>query len=212
LKAAIFDLDGTLIDSMGVWNKINRDFLASRGITAPDKLSLELKNLSFSESAEYYITRFALPDSGAQIIKIWNSMAYREYAENIELKPGVREYLNKLADNGIEMGIATATDRELVEAVLGRHGILPLFQTIVTIADIGKGKENPDIFLAVAQKMEVDPRECIVFEDCLHAVRGAKKAGMKVWAVYDAASAHERLEIEQVADVYFLSFDELLSN
>ncbi len=211
MKAAIFDLDGTLIDSMGVWSKICREFLVSRGITPPVNLSLELKNLSFSESADYYITRFALPDSGTEIIKTWNAMAYREYAENIELKPGVREYLRQLAGNGIKMGIATATDRELVEAALGRHEILPLFQTIVTIADIGKGKEYPDIFLDAGCKLEVDPEECVVYEDSLHAVRGAKKAGMKVWAVHDPASAHERPEMERIADGYILSFEELLA-
>jgi HAD superfamily hydrolase (TIGR01509 family) len=211
MKAAIFDLDGTLIDSMGVWDKIGRDFLASRGITAPDDLSRTVKNLSFRQTAEYYIRSFSLPDKSEQLITRWNAMAYREYAENIELKPGVHEYLIKLNHNHIKIGVATAADRKLTEAVLQRHQILSYFQTIVTVADIGKGKECPDIFLVTVQKLNVAPRECMVFEDCLHAVKGAKLAGMKVYAVYDPASAHERTELERIADGYIHDFRQLLN-
>lgn len=210
MKAAIFDLDGTLIDSMGVWDKIGRDFLAARGIKAPAGLSRIVKNLSFSETAEYYIRRFTFSDNREQLIMIWNTMADREYAENIELKPGVREYLIKLNGNNIKMGIATATDHRLTEAVLRKNDILRFFQTIVTVGDTGKGKEYPDIFLLAAQKLEVNPQECMVFEDCLHAVQGAKLAGMKVFAVYDPASAHERTEMERMADGYIQDFRELL--
>lgn len=212
MKAAIFDLDGTLIDSMGLWDQIGRDFLAARGITAPDDLSRAVKNLSFGATAEYYIRRFSLTDSSATLVKIWNAMAYREYAENTELKPGVRAYLIKLNNNGTKMGIATALDRELAGVVLRRHQLLPFFQTIVTVAEIGAEKEQPDIFLRVAQRLAVNPRECVVFEDCLPAVQGAKQAGMKVWAVYDPASDHERQEIEQIADRYIQNFEEDLSN
>lgn len=210
MKAVIFDLDGTLIDSMGVWDKIGRDFLASKGLSVPEDLSRIVKNMSFNESANYYIRRFALPEYPRQLIGIWNAMAYREYAENIELKPGVREYLIQCNQKKIKMGIATATDRALVEAVLQNHNILDFFQTIVTIAEIGKGKEHPDIFLAAARKLGVDPEECLVFEDCLHAVQGARKAGMKVWAVYDPASEYEKAELERIADRYIRSFRELV--
>lgn len=210
MNAAIFDLDGTLIDSMGVWDKIGRDFLAARGINMPDDLSRMVKNMSFNESAGYYIRRFGLPERNEELIALWNAMAYREYAENIELKPGVREYLSQCTDRKIKMGIATATDRELAEAVLSRHGIMDYFETIVTIAGTQMSKEHPDIFLAAARKLGAVPQDCIVFEDCLHAVRGARKAGMKVWAVFDPASEHEKAELVRIADRYIYSFLELL--
>jgi HAD superfamily hydrolase (TIGR01509 family) len=209
MKAAIFDLDGTLIDSMSVWDKIGRDFLVARGITAPDDLSRIVKNFSFSETADYYIRRFGLTEPGEQLVKTWNEMAYREYAQNIAIKPGVVAYLKKLHQRNVKIGIATATERTLTEAVLRRHHILDFFETIVTIADIGKGKEYPDIFLAVARELKTDPPECTVFEDSVHAVKGAKLAGMKVWAVYDPASEHEKAEMNRIADGYIYSFTEL---
>lgn len=211
IKAALFDLDGTLIDSMGLWDKISQDYLTARGIIAPDDIGTIVKNMSFTESAEYYIDRFSLPDTIEQLINAWNEMAYREYAEKIELKKGVRELLAELSDRGIIMVIVTATDRSLVEAVLRRHGILSCFQFIVTVREAGTSKDNPVIFQFTAQKLGIDPEECIVFEDSLHAVLGAKKAGMKVWAVYDSFSVHERSEIKLIADGYVDSFIELLA-
>ncbi len=206
IKAVIFDLDGTLIDSMGVWDKIVDDFLILRQIAVPEGISMEIKNLSFQQSAEYFINRFTLSETSSQLIDIWNEMAFREYTENIQLKDGVKEFLNRLQQEQIKMGIATATDRQLVEAVLKRYKILDLFQVIVTVGEVGAGKEKSDIFLRAAGGLDVKPDECIVFEDCLHAVKSAKTAGMKVWAVYDRFSAHEKPELELIADRYIDSF------
>lgn len=211
IKAAIFDLDGTLIDSMGVWDKIGRDFLTSRGISYSGDISGEVKNMSFMESARYYIDKFSLEDTCDRLISIWNDMAYREYAENIEMKEGARRFLLELSGAGTKLGVATATDRELVEAVLDRHGVLRLFETIVTVREAGRGKEDPHIFLLAAERLKVSPEECTVFEDCLHAVKGAKRAGMQVWAVHDSFSDHERRAIEDIADKYWTGYEEMLA-
>ncbi|MCL5058445.1 MAG: HAD family phosphatase [Actinobacteria bacterium] len=208
MKAAIFDLDGTLIDSMGVWDRLGNEFLAARGIDCPD-ISYEVKNMSFMEAAGYYIEKFSLKDTRDQLMAIWNDMAFKEYAENIDLKKGAREYILSLCSGGIKLGLATAADYRLAGAVLRRHGLFPLFQAVVTVGDVVRGKEYPDIFLLTAQRMNVRPEDCVVFEDCLHAVKGAKKAGMRVWAVYDSFSAHEKKDIECIADKYIHSFDEL---
>ncbi|HEX2952935.1 MAG TPA: HAD family phosphatase [Bacillota bacterium] len=206
MQAIIFDLDGTLIDSMMVWDKVCQDYLAIRGIPYHGDIGLEIKNMSFLESALYYIEKFALRDTVDQIIDEWQTKARQAYAESIALKEGVREFLAKLQGKGIKLAVATSTDRELVELVLNRHGILPLFQIIVTVQEAGIGKDNPDFFRTVAKELGVKPEACLVFDDCLHAVYGAKKAGMKVWAVYDERSVHERPELERIADRYIESF------
>ena len=210
MKAAIFDLDGTLIDSMGIWHKIDIDFLTGRNIPVPDDISTVVKNMSFTEAALYFKERFSLADTCEELMQIWNDMAYLEYANNINLKKGAREYLSMLSQNGVKLGVATASDLILVEAVLGRHSIDSLFHTVVTVSDVGKGKENPEIYLLAAKKMGVCPEECVVFEDSLHAVMGAKRAGMKVFGVYDDFSAHEKRDIERQADGYIAGFEELL--
>lgn len=209
MKAAIFDLDGTLIDSLGVWDQVDRTFLADRGFKGPDNLTAIIKNMSFSQAAEYFIERFALSETVEQLIKVWTDMAYEEYAHNIQLKPGVREYLFTLKQREIKLGIATASERNLTEAVLSRYGLLELFQTVVTVSEMGKGKEEPEIFLAVASKLGIAPQNCRVFEDSIHGARSAKKAGMQVYAVYDAYSAHETAELKLLSDRYILDFWEL---
>lgn len=210
MKAAIFDLDGTLIDSMGMWHKIDIDFLTGRDILVPDDISTIVKNMSFTQAASYFKETFSLADTCEELMQIWNDMAYLEYVNNIKLKKGVREYLAKLSQGGVKLGVATASDLILVEAVLSQHSINSLFHTVVTVNDVGKGKENPEIYLLAAKKMGVCPEECVVFEDSLHAVMGAKRAGMKVFGVFDTFSAHERKDIERQADGYISSFDELL--
>ncbi|HEX3047791.1 MAG TPA: HAD family phosphatase [Bacillota bacterium] len=212
MKATIFDLDGTLIDSMGVWDDIACNFLKGRDIPVPDGIGYKLKNMSFQESAQYYIDKFALTETWEELIGIWNELAYQEYAEKINLKDGAFAYLTQLARNGIKMGMATATDRRLAEACLRRLGILSFFQTIITLGEVGKGKEEPDIFLQVAGQLKVCPAECVVFEDSLHAVKGAKKAGMTVWVIYDRFSECERPQLEALADRYFLNFHELMED
>lgn len=209
MKAAIFDLDGTLIDSLGVWDKVDRTFLADRGFNGPDDLGAIIKNMSFSQAAEYFIERFFLSDTVDQLITVWKDMAYEEYAHNIQLKAGVREYLLTLKQREIKMGIATASEKSLTEAVLSRHGLLEMFQTVVTVSETGKGKEHPDIFLKAASNLGVSPQYCRVFEDSLHGARSAKRAGMQVYAVYDDYSADERAELELISDKYILDFREL---
>jgi HAD superfamily hydrolase (TIGR01509 family) len=202
-------MDGTLIDSMMVWDKVIEEFLAARRVVYDGDIGGEVKNLSFPDSALYCIKKFGLKETSGQIIAEWKSMARRAYAETIVLKAGVHRILEHLRIKGIRLAVATTTDRDLVELVLRRHGILDFFEVIFTVQEVGVGKENPAFFQCVAEKLGVEPEMCLVVDDCLHAVDSAKRAGMKVWAVYDERSDYERPELERIADCYIKSLEEV---
>jgi HAD superfamily hydrolase (TIGR01509 family) len=211
IKAVIFDLDGTLIDSMQVWDRIGIEFLSSRGIAVPDDLGRVVKNMTMAESSKYYKQRFGLTDmSEHQIIECWIDMVYRHYATDIPLKDGVRRYLEKVKKLELKTAVATASDIKLVNAVLTRHGIIDQLDAIVTVKEIGKGKDCPDIFLECAARMGVSPIECLIFEDCLHAIKTASSIGMKTVAVYDLSAVHEIDDLKSVSNRYIYNFNEML--
>jgi len=209
IKAAIFDMDGTLIDSMGLWEKIDVDFLNIRGIELPSDLRGNIEHLSIIETAQYFKNRFNLPEEIEDIIKEWDNMAYEEYANNIKLKPGAEKFLKHLKNLGIKIALATSNSQLLLETALKNTGIYEYFDIISRTDEVQRGKSFPDIYLLTAQKLGVEPSECIVFEDILPAVMGAKEAGMKVVGVHDAYSDHQREIIMEKADHFIFEYEEL---
>ncbi|MDF2533059.1 MAG: haloacid dehalogenase superfamily protein subfamily variant 3 with third motif having or [Clostridia bacterium] len=209
IKAAIFDLDGTLIDSMGIWGKVDIDFLEKRGIETPADLRDYIEHLSFVDTAKYFKDRFKLSESIEVIMDEWNSMAYYEYSNTVTLKPGAKEYLECIKSKGIKLALATSNSHVLLEAVLKNNGVFEYFESITTTIEVDKGKNHPDIYLLSAKKLGVSPKQCIVFEDILPAVMGAKAAEMKVVAIYDAYSEHQREAILKNADYFIYEYKEL---
>lgn len=209
ISAAIFDMDGTLIDSMWVWDTIDIKYLKKRGFSVPDKLRDDIIHLSFEETALYFKNRFNLSDSIEEIVNEWNDLAYIEYASNVNLKPYAKEYLSKLKAKGIKLAIATSNCTMLLETVLKRHGIYDLFDVITTTDEVDRGKDFPDVYLLSAKKLSVSPSECVVFEDILPAVMGAKAAGMKVVGVHDSYSEYQKNDIMNNADIYINGYREI---
>lgn len=209
IKAAIFDLDGTLINSMWVWEKIDMDFLLKRGLGVPFDLKDNIEHLSYFETAKYFKERFNLTDDIQSIMDEWNNMAFDEYANNIKLKSGAKEYLSYLKSLGIKIALATSNSVKLLEIVLKNNGIYEYFDVITTTNEVSRGKNFPDIYLLSAQKLGVFPEECIVFEDIFPAVIGAKSAGMKVVGVNDEYSKHQRENIVSAADYFIYKYDDL---
>lgn len=210
IKAAIFDLDGTLVDSMYVWHRVDVDFLSQRGFEVPDDYSKAIKTMHFETAAEYTIARFKLNETVEEIVSVWLNMALNEYTYNVRLKSGAKELLEKLSNEGLRLGIATSSKPFLAEPVLKNNGIYNYFDTICCTSQVGKDKRHPDIYLFTADKLGVKPEECVVFEDIVDGINGACSAGMRTVAVYDKESSSEKEILKKLSDRYIMSFEELL--
>ena len=209
IRGAIFDVDGTLLDSMFIWDTIGETYLRSIGYQPKENLNETFKNMSLHQAARYYQTEYGVTLSIDQIMDGVNAMLERYYRFKVPLKPGVAELLEWLRQNGVKLCIATATDRHLVEAALDRCGVLSCFGEIFTCNEVGHGKDEPDIFEAALRFLGTRREETLVFDDALYAVRTAKEAGFPVAAVYDS---HERsqAEVRARSDLYLEDLTQLV--
>ncbi|WP_252243431.1 HAD family phosphatase [Clostridium sp. ZBS14] len=210
IKAAIFDLDGTLVDSMIIWQKIDIDYLKERGHELPKDLKNDIIHLSFKQTATYFKNRFNIEDSVETILNHWHDMAFKYYSTNVKLKDGVKEFLDKLKSNNIKIGLATSNSNELLEVCLKANNIYDYFDSITTTGETEKGKDSPDVYLLAAKRLDTTPDKCVVFEDILPAIKSAKVAGMKVIAVKDEFSIDSKEDIINASDKYITSFFELI--
>lgn len=209
-KAAIFDLDGTLVDSMWVWGQIDVEYLHSKGHNLPADLKNEISHLSFAQTAEYFKKRFNIEDSVDKILDDWHKLAFNFYANKVKIKDGVKDFLNKLKSENIKIGLATSNSIPLLEACLKNNEIYDYFDEITITDEVSRGKNFPDVYLLAAEKLNVSPENCVVFEDIIPAVQGAKAAGMKVIAIKDEASINDKDELINLSDKYINSFLELI--
>ncbi len=205
-RAVIFDLDGSLVDSMWLWKEIDIEYLGRFGIPLPDRLQSQIEGMSFSETAVYFKEHFPIPDSIEKMKSDWNQMAWVKYMNQVPLKPGIPEFLEECRRRGIKLGIATSNSRELVENVAKVHKLHDYFSCIMTGCDVNKGKPAPDIYLAVSKALEIAPKDCLVFEDIIPGILAGKNAGMEVCAVEDAYSASDRENKKALADYYIEDF------
>ncbi|MCM1189072.1 MAG: HAD family phosphatase [bacterium] len=209
IDAVIFDLDGSLVDSMWLWRAIDIEYLGRFGVPLPEDLQSKIEGMSFHETAVYFKEKFGIPDPLEQIKQDWNRMAWDKYANEVPLKPGVLGFLKECRKRGIRLGIATSNSRELAENVIGVHGLKGYFSCIMTGSDVERGKPAPDIYLAAAKELKTDPDRCLVFEDIVPGIRAGKNAGMKVCAVEDEYSGYDRERKIACADYYIEDYAEL---
>lgn len=208
--AVIFDLDGSLVDSMWLWRAIDIEYLGKFGIALPENLQSRIEGMSFNETAVFFKENFPITDSLEQIKETWNRMAWDKYAHEVPLKPGIPHFLAHCKKRGIRLGIATSNSRELVTNVINAHNLQDYFSCIMTGCDVSKGKPAPDIYLAVAKALGVACERCLVFEDIIPGILAGKAAGMKVCAVEDAYSAHDRERKKDLADYFIESYHEVV--
>ena len=207
IKGAIFDLDGTLLDSMSIWDTIGEDYLHSLGIEPRENLAETFKTFTLEESAEYYRTHYGVTLSVEEIVNGVNGMIEDFYRNTVPLKNGVLEFLAGLSEKGVKMCIATVTDKYLAEAALTRLKVRQYFGEIFTTAEVGCGKNDPTIYRTALAYLGTEKSETLVFEDALHALMTAKNDGFSTVAVYDVHEENQA-ELKAVADRYIDNFND----
>ncbi len=210
IQGAIFDLDGTLIDSMAIWEKIDYDFLSKRNLKVPSDLKNKIETLTFEEGANFFKKNFKLKESPEEILKEWHNMVVKEYSHNIKLKNNAKDLLIKLKIKGVKLAVATSNTPELTKLVLEKNKILDLFDSITTISEVNRNKTFPDIYILCAKKLNLPPEKCAVFEDILPAIKSAKAAKMKTIGIYDDSSKDQENKIKEIADYYIYDYKELI--
>lgn len=208
IRGAIFDVDGTLLDSMPVWETIGADYLYSIGKEPKEGLNDVLKTMSLVQAARYYQSAYGVRLSTEDIVVGVTAMLERYYRFEAPLKAGAAELLEHLQKSGVKLCIATATDRCLVEAALERCGVLSCFDAVLTCSAVGHGKDEPCIFEAARQFLGTKKPETLVFEDALYAIRTAKTAGFPVAAVFDRYEAAQD-QVRALSDVYLETLTQL---
>ena len=205
IKGAIFDLDGTLLDSMFIWDTIGEEYLRSLGKEPHEDLKETFMTLTLEEAAEYYREHYGVTLSVKEIVDGVNAMVEQTYRTKVTLKPGIAEYLAWLKENGVRMCVATVTDRYLVEETLERLGVRHYFSEIFTCAEVGFGKDKPIIYQKALEHLETEKRDTYVFEDMLFALNTGKTDGFPTVGVYDRHEAHQD-DLKELADYYIFDF------
>ena len=194
---AIFDMDGTLIDSMIFWKNLAWEYLSSKGITdIPEDLLERIKPMTMSESAALFRRMFGL---SGDVEEEMNTMMDGHYRKDIALKPGVGAYLQRLHGRGVHMCVASATVEHLMEACLTRLGVGDYFEFLLSCETVGAGKQSPLVYLEAAKRLGAEPSEIVVYEDALYGLQTAKKAGFYAVGVFDEGSDHWQ-DIRLLAD------------
>lgn len=206
IKAAVFDIDGTLIDSMKIWEELGARYLKEQGIRAEENLSEILFPMTIAEGVLYLKEHYGLAQSPEEIRRGLTQITDAFYRYEVEAKPGVRQTLDMLKERGIAMALATIGDPDLEEAALRRLGIWDYFEDMLVCEDYNTTKKEAVIYEAAAGKLGTTPEETLVFEDVYQAVHAAARAGFVVCAVADDASSHERDRIVQEADLFLEDF------
>lgn len=209
-KAVIFDLDGSLVDSMWIWPQVDIQYMEKYNLIEPASFHKDIEGMSYTETAQYFLDTFpTLNCTLDDVRKEWMEMTLDLYQTQVHLKPGAKEFLSCMKEKGVLLGIATSNARELVEAVLKSLEVETYFTSIRTACEVAAGKPAPDVYLKVAQDLQVEPRECLVFEDVPNGIRAGKNAGMEVCAVDDLFSKPDEATKKQLADYYIRDYLEI---
>ena len=213
IDAIIFDIDGTLCDSMGVWTDVDDIFLEKYHLTEPEGFHEGMEGKSYSETAEYFLELFPeLPHTRQELEDEWHEMVFDIYTKEMPLKKGAYEFILEMYKSGKKLGIATSNSRDLAEGLLKNNGIWKYLDSVWTADEANAGKPAPDVYLRVAECLGVEPKKCLVFEDVPKGILAGKNAGMKVCAVEDNFSKSQEKLKRELADFYIQDYDDIKNN
>jgi 16S rRNA pseudouridine516 synthase len=209
IEAIIFDLDGTLVDSMWIWEDIDMEYLERYKFDLPEDLQDEIEGMGFTETAVFFKEKFNIPATVEEIKKDWNNLARQKYETEVPLKEGAINILDYAKENHIKLGIASSNSRELIEVVLKSHNIHSYFDTIVTSCEAKKGKPAPDVYLMAAKNLNIENEKCLVFEDVPAGIKAGLAANMRVCAIEDEFSMKAKKEKIELADYYIKNYNDI---
>jgi len=210
ISAVIFDMDGTLIDSMWVWQAIDKEYIESLGYEYTTNFHEAIEGMNFKDTAKYFKKCFNIADDIETIMDTWHKMSYDKYVNDIQFKKGAIALLEILRKKGIKTGIATSNSKELVDAFLYARDAHKYFDYIATCNDVVASKPAPDIYLTVAKNLGVNPEKCLIFEDIPNGLLAGINANMRTCAVADYYSDYCKDEKRDLADYYIESFEDIL--
>lgn len=211
IKGAIFDLDGTLLDSMSIWRNMAVDYLRSQNIEPREDLFDAVRTMSLADTAVYFRDEYGIMKTDGQMMAEINANVEYFYNNVAQKKEFVIEFLSILKERNVKMCVATATDRHLVEPAMKRNGLDKYIDKIFTCTEAGVGKDAPDIFLMALEYLGTAKEETYVFEDSLFAIKSAKKVGFPIVGVYDRFSDYQIEEVKKMSDIFINGFDELIN-
>ncbi len=210
LKGAIFDIDGTLLDSMGAWWDACRSFFTRYGLYFTDEQGVELKEMRLEDSLPMLIKRYGLSVTPAEAIDEIKKEVVNAYKTSIPLKPYAKEYLEKLKRGGVRTAVATSGYKELCQTAFKRLGVFELIDEYAFSQEVNKSKEHPDIYLLAAKRLGAEPNECTVYEDIVAGIKSAKQGGFSACAIYDPSNEGDTDVLKQCADHYITGWKALL--
>lgn len=206
MKGILFDMDGTLLDSMKIWVSLSDRYLESLHVEIPENLHEEIKTMTLKEALAHFKETFRLEDDVEDMLKATHTILAREYRDTVVKKLGVDELLTRLKQRGHRMAVSTATNDDLAEPALRHHGLMQYFEFLQTAKNTGISKNDPAFWEEGARRLQMAPEDIVVFEDALHAVRSAKKAGMRVIALADEVMKKDEEALKEEADVFLPDF------
>lgn len=212
IKLFLFDLDGTILDSLKIWNDIDLLFFKNHNLIMGEDYHIAIAPLTLEETATYTKNIYKLDIDEEQIMKEWSDLAIKEYAENVNLKKGVKEFLDYLKNKNVHLAIATSCNEEMFKPCLERYGIVSYFEHFYTSQNLKINKSNTNFFKEILNEYKIEPDQILFFEDSLASMKCAKSLGFNVVAVMDKKWEKQKEEIIASSDDQIEDFSQFILN